>query len=107
MAGLATMFLLGALLVQVRVPSEDPGSGLFQFADGTEVIVSAHVTKVGIPQEDVGGGLRQRLEVETEQITRENEPSSVKGGLRVNVYQPLSKSETVHAADSAFAPFTY
>ena len=94
MAGLATMFLLGALLVQVRVPSEDPGSGLLQFADGTEVIVTAHVTKEGMPQEDVGGGFRQRLEVETEQITRENEASAVKGGLRVNIYQPLSKSET-------------
>ncbi len=94
MAGLATMFLLGALLVQVRVPSDESGSGLLQFADGTEVIVTAHVTKEGTPQEDVGGGFRQRLEVETEQITRENEASAVKGGLRVNVYQQLSKSET-------------
>ena len=81
MVGLATLFLLGALLVQVRVPSEDPGSDLLRFADGTEVMVTAHVTKEGMPQEDVAGGFRQRLEVETEQIARENEISAVKGGL--------------------------
>jgi competence protein ComEC len=107
MAGLATMFLLGALLVQVRVPSEDLSPRLVQFADGTEVIVTAHVTKEGTPQEDVGAGFRQRLEVETEQITREDGVSAVKGGLRVNVYQPLSKSETDQTTGSAFAHFSY
>ena len=71
MAGFATLFLLGALLIQVRVPSEDHGSDLLRFADGTEVMVTAHVTKEGMPQEDVAGGFRQRLEVETEQIARE------------------------------------
>jgi len=107
MAGLATLFLLGALLIQVRVPSEDHGSDLLRFADGTEVMVTAHVTKEGMPQEDVAGGFRQRLEVETEQIARENEASAVKGGLRVNVYQPLSKSEPDQTAGSAFVRFSY
>ena len=106
MAGLATMFFLGALLVQVRVPTAESGSGLLQFADGTKVIVTAHVTKEGMPQEDVGGGFRQRLEVETEQITRENEASAVTGGLRVNIYQQLPKNERDQKAN-AFLYFTY
>jgi competence protein ComEC len=94
------MFFLGALLVQVRVPSDESGPALRQFADGSEVSVIAHVTKEGTPQEDSPGSLRQRLEVETEQITRGNETFPVKSGLRINIYQQLSKNESDQKANT-------
>ena len=77
-------------MVQVRVP-DDAGSGLLRFADGSEVIVTAHVTKEGTPQEDGPGSVRQRLEVETEEIARGDEKFAVNSGLRINVYQPLKE----------------
>ncbi len=106
MIGLATMFFLGALLVQVRVPSDESGSELRQFANGDEVMVTAHIIKEGNPQEDGAGSFRQRLEVETEQITRDDKDFSVKSGLRVNVYQQVSKSESDQTASSP-GLFTY
>ena len=57
-------------------------------------MVTAHVTKEGTPQEDGAGSVRQRIEVETEQITRGDENFAVNAGLRVNVYQQSSKNES-------------
>jgi competence protein ComEC len=89
--GLGALFFLGALMVQVRSPDDASNSGWPRFADGTEVIVTAHVTKEGSLQEDGPGSVRQRIEVETEQITRGNENFAVNSGLRINVYQPQLK----------------
>ena len=91
-------------MVQVRVP-DDAGSGLLRFADGTEVIVTAHVTKEGALQENNPGSVRQRLEVETEEIARGDQKFAIKSGLRINVYQPL-KSEPDKTA-SAPRQFRY
>ncbi len=77
-------------MVQVRVP-DDTGSGLLRFADGSEVIVTAHVTKEGTPQEDGPGSVRQRLEVETEQVASGTQSLVIASGLRINVYQPQLK----------------
>lgn len=97
--GLGALFFLGALMVQVRVP-DDAGSGLLRFADGSEVVVTAHVTKEGIPQDDGPGSVRQRLEVVTEEIARGDDKFAVNSGLRINVYQPLT-SEPDQAASAA------
>ena len=98
--GLGALFFLAALMVQVRV-RDDAGSGLLRFADGTEVTVTAHVTKEGIPQEDGPGSVRQRLEVETEEITRGDEKFAVNSGLRINVYQQQRKNEPLQEASAA------
>ena len=82
--GLGALFFLGALMVQVRSPDDAGNSGGPRFADGTEVMVTAHVTKEGSLQEDGAGGVRQRIEVETEQITRGGENFAVNSGLRIN-----------------------
>ena len=100
------MFFLGALLVQVRIPGDGSSSDLLQFADGNEVPVTAHVTKEGTLQEDGPGSLRQRLEVETEQISRGDETLPVKSGLRINIYQQLAKSESDQKTNAPI-PFTY
>ena len=86
-------------MVQVRVP-DDAGSGLLRFADGSEVMVTAHVTKEGLRKRTVRDSVRQRLEVETEEIARGDEKFAVNSGLRINVYQPL-KSEPDQAASAA------
>jgi hypothetical protein len=99
--GLGALFLLGALMVQVRGRDDTGGSGLLRFADGTEVIVTAHVTKEGTPQEDGPGSIRQRLEVETERISRGNQSFAVNSGMRINVYQPQLKNESDQQARAA------
>jgi competence protein ComEC len=60
----------------------------------------------GTLQEDSPGSVRQRIEVETEQITKRDEASDVKFGdvrvgLRINVYQQQLKSELDREASAA------
>ncbi len=95
---LGALFFSGALLVQVRSSGDTDNSGWTRFADGTEAIVTAHVTKEGTLQNEGSGSVRQRIEVETEQITRDVENVAVKSGLGINVYQQPSKSELGEAS---------
>jgi competence protein ComEC len=90
--GLGAIFFLGALMVQVRGPDDAGNSGWERFTDGTEVVVAAHVTKEGTLQEEDPGSVRQRIEVETEQITKGDENFAINSGLRINIYQQQSKS---------------
>ena len=78
-------------MVQIRGPDDPANSGWSRFADGTEVVVTAHVTKEGTLQEDAPGSVRQRIEVETEQIIKGDENFVVNCGLRINIYQQQSK----------------
>jgi competence protein ComEC len=91
--GLGTLFVLGALIVQVSGTDRSGDSRLLQFADGSEVVVTAHVTQEGTPQKEGSGGVRQRLDLETEQIVRGNERVEVQAGLRVSVYDQEPKQE--------------
>ncbi len=99
--GLGALFFAGALMVQVRIPDDAENPGWPRFADGAEVMVTAHVTKEGSLQEDASGSVRQRIEVQTEQITRGSENFAVTCGLRISVYQPQTKSEGAPAASVA------
>lgn len=62
--GLGALFFLGALMVQVRGLEGAGNSGWTRFADGTEVVVTAHVTKEGLCKRTVpaasGRGLMSR-----------------------------------------------
>jgi beta-lactamase superfamily II metal-dependent hydrolase len=64
---MGTVFILGAFIIQVSGPDSSGESRVLQFGDGSEVVVTAHVTKEGTPQEE-GGNVRQRLDLETEQM---------------------------------------
>jgi len=55
----------------------------------------------------VFGSVRQRIEVATEQITREAENVAVKSGLGINVYQQPSNSELGEASPAPVSFFTY
>jgi hypothetical protein len=81
---LGALFFLGALMVEVGRPDHAGSSEWLRFADGTEVMVMAHVTKEALYRRMVGS-LRQRIEVETEQMTRGDENLAVNSGLRINV----------------------
>jgi competence protein ComEC len=104
--GLGGLFFLGALMVQVRGQEGAGNPGWTRFADGAEVVVTAHVSKEGTLQEDSPGSVRQRIEVETEQIAKGEEifdvkPEDVKFGLRLNIYQQQSKSDLDRNASTA------
>jgi competence protein ComEC len=91
---LAAIFFSGALLLQVRVPSDTDNASWMEVAYGGEVTVTAHVTKEGTLQEDSPGSVRQRIDVQTELITSGDENFAVKSGLRINVYQQTLKRES-------------
>jgi competence protein ComEC len=106
--GLGALFFLGALMVQIRGPNATDNSGSLHFADGSEVVVTAHVTKEGTLQEDGPGSFRQRIEVETEQITRGDESFADSSGPRINVYQqPLKSAFDGEADHASVRMFTY
>ncbi len=98
--GLGALFISGALMIQVRGPDDASNSELLRFADGTEVMVTAHVTREGTPQEDGPGSVRQRLQVETEQIARGDKNFAVHSGLRINIYQQQLKGESDREASA-------
>jgi len=62
--GLGAFFFLGALMVQVRNPDNAGNSGWPRFADGMEVLVTAHAPKKELYRRTVqaasGRGLRSR-----------------------------------------------
>jgi Domain of unknown function (DUF4131) len=112
--GLGAMFFLGALAVQVRGSNSPGNSDLLRFADGTEVMVTAHVTKEGTLQNDGMGGIRQRIDVETEQITKNSGSTgsdgnfAINSGLRLNVYGPALKRESdAEASPLSWREFHY
>jgi hypothetical protein len=84
--GLGAVFVTGALFIQVRTPGHSGSSGLLQFADGREVLITAHVTAEGILRLEGAGDIRQKLDVETEEIVAANQVVQIRSGLRVSLY---------------------
>ncbi len=89
--GLAALFLLGALIFQTSAPENPGDSDLLEFADGAEAIVTAHVSKEGTLRQDGPNEIRQRLDLETEQISRGDQDFNIRAGLRLNVYDKEPK----------------
>ncbi len=92
MLTLCGVFVLGALTIQVRRPSNPGDSAILQFADGREVRLTAHVVAEGNVQEE-GGDVRQRLDVETEQIESGAQQIAIRAGIRVNVYRKRAEAD--------------
>lgn len=65
---LGSLFFVGALEIQLRNTQQLPGAEILAFADGSETIVTAHVTHEGEIRERSYGGSRQSIDVEPEQI---------------------------------------
>jgi competence protein ComEC len=88
-------------MIQVSGRNNPGDFRLLQFADGSEVVVTAHVVKEGTLLEEDGGGSRQRLDLETEEVARAGEIVEVQSGLRVTVYGQQSKLEPGQEASPA------
>jgi competence protein ComEC len=67
---------------------------LLHFADGQEVLVTAHVTAEGNLREEGSGDVRQSLDVETEEIATSSETVRIRSGLRVSLYGKRVTNET-------------
>jgi hypothetical protein len=64
---------------------------------------TAHVTAEGNLCDDGIGGLRQRLDVETEQITAGDQPLTAHCGVRVSIYRKESTKSKEAAPMRLFA----
>jgi hypothetical protein len=82
--GLCAVFVAGALFIQVRTPNDSGSSGWLQFADGREVLITAHVVAEGVQREEGSGDVLQKLDVETEEIAAASQTVRVRSGLRVS-----------------------
>ena len=78
----------------MRSPNRLSDSGLLHFADGQEVLVTAHVTAEGNLREEGSGDVRQSLDVETEEIATSSETVRIRSGLRVSLYGKRVTNET-------------
>jgi competence protein ComEC len=94
-------------MVQLRGPAKAGDSGLLRFADGTEVVVTAHVTKEGTLQGDGQPDAHQRLDVETEQINEGSQTFEVHSGVRVSAYEPQPNSDGQAPSGTAPRLFRY
>ena len=95
-----TWFLLGALLIQIRgTPRED--SRILEFADGREVTITGHVRREGYARTDGPRSVRRQIDIETESIESSGERATIRGGVRLTIYEAVA-AETV-AGEAAAA----
>jgi competence protein ComEC len=90
---LAALFVTGALVIRVRAPENQvspPG-----FADGRDLVITAHVIKEGNLRDHGRGDSQQRLDLETEQINTSNENFAVRFGIRASFYGYEARDESV------------
>jgi competence protein ComEC len=90
---LGSLFFIGALEIQLRTAQGPLDDGILVFADGKEVVVTAHVTHEGEIREAEFGGLRQSVGVETESVTSGTKTLAVRAGLRLGIYGKGSDQE--------------
>jgi competence protein ComEC len=101
---LAALTVLGALTIQVRGPlyNYDP---VPEFADGQDVVISAHVTHDGsatkVVQRSGTGDLRQKLDLETESISTEIQTAAARFGIRATFYSKEAQDESDAPANTA------
>jgi competence protein ComEC len=87
---LCVLFTAGALRIAVSGPGDAAGNAILQFADGREVIVTAHVTAG--PDLLARGKVetRQQLELVSEEVESEGRRVPVRAGMRLSIYSKES-----------------
>jgi competence protein ComEC len=91
---LGALFLVGAFAIQARnsqPPADNPG---IEFAQDEEVRVTAHVIHEGTLRTAGFGGVRQSVDVETEEVTRQESTTAVRTGVRLAIYGTASDEES-------------
>jgi competence protein ComEC len=91
--GLSALVVTGALTMQVRAPENPGGTEILAFADGRDLVVTAHVTKEGNLQNKGLGDAQQRLDLETEQLEIGNQNIAMRSGVRVSIYGHEARNE--------------
>jgi competence protein ComEC len=104
---LATLFMLGALNLQSRLPSVPTCPWTSALADGRELSVLAHVVAEGNIQKAGFAGLRQRIDLETEEITFGGATVRENCGLRLGVYAKELEQEAKMGAAQPMRVFLY
>jgi competence protein ComEC len=110
---LGTLFLFGALNVQVHGASPRLDTGIQPSADGEELKITAHVTRDGRLQPGNFGEMRQTLDVETESVTTDSGAvAPVHSGIRLSIYSPRAnqtsdEDDTVAGSASVAAQSTF
>lgn len=91
---LATWFLFGALLIQIR--GRPPGDArLHALADGRPVTLTAHVIREGYAHSAGPRSVRQSIDVETEQIESEGTAWPIRAGIRLSLYERVADHERI------------
>jgi competence protein ComEC len=106
--GLAAIFTIGALTVQVRRNASV--SVIPQLANGQEVLVTAHVIAEGNLRDESFGDIRegsQRVDLETEQIDCDGRTLAYRSGLRVSFYDKEPSDERNESSKTAVRVFRY
>ncbi len=102
--GLSALLVTGALMMQVRVPANQGRMGVLAFADGRDLVVTAHVTREGNLRQGTPVDTQQRLDLETEQVETRNETGNeifaVRSGLRISIYGHEAKNNDEGRDDS-------
>ena len=95
--------LLGALLIQIRIPSAG-NPRILALANGEELTVTAHVIREGYVRGSSPQLLRQTVDVDTETVENEGVVSDVRAGMRLTIYEkidPADATETAPLHDAA------
>jgi competence protein ComEC len=101
---LASWFLLGAFLIQVR-SSYAGDSRILAFAGGREVTLTGHVMREGYERASGPQSTRESIDIETEQIESEGQTYSVRAGLRLTLYE--REDNVSQSRETLAAPLTY
>jgi competence protein ComEC len=88
--GLSTLFVTGALMMQMRAAENYGNADVLAFADGRDLVITAHVTKEGNLREKTSGEAQQRVDLVSEQIETRGETGSqifaIHSGLRIGIF---------------------
>ncbi|MCU1296570.1 MAG: internalization-related competence protein ComEC/Rec2 [Acidobacteriaceae bacterium] len=108
--GLAAIFIIGALTVQVRTRDASV-SVIPQLANGQEVVVTAQVTAEGNLRDESLGANRhetsQRVDLETEQIECEGQKLPYRSGLQVSFYDKEPSDDRNDTSKTPMRLFRY
>jgi len=90
---LGALFFTGALELQLQNSGHPSSDGILAFADGQEILVTAHVIHEGEIREAGFGGLRQSVDVETEEVGPSESASPRRTTIRLGIYGKESDQE--------------